>query len=135
MEKKKTRRVKKDVNFKTGIVTFDIIELKKTIAIDPTKLPVTIQNILPVFAIGHKVGDSYANITDPTKIYDRIIRVQKSLMDNKWNLPQETGDRVTVASIIENYAVLPKNEQASAKKFLILSGVPKEKLDAVTKKK
>ena len=118
VEKKRPKKLSKDLASKPGKVIITV-EGGKAGAREysPDDLPDKIQDLLPAFAVGHKLGDSAAGRSG----VDAEAAIQKTwdgMMKGEWTVRVPAAPKISVTEIAANMAKLSPAEQKTAKALL-----------------
>ena len=114
----KTKKLTKDLTTRPGSVIITVEGGEKgAMTFDPSKLPEKVQEMLPAFAIGHKLGDSGAGRSGKDA-EAAIQKVWEGLMKGDWSVRAPAAPKVSLAEIAANFSKLSPAEQKAAKVLL-----------------
>ena len=119
----KIKKLSKDFVTKPGCVVITVEGGEKgAMTFDPKKLPTSVQERLPAFAVGHKEGDAAAGRSGKDA-EAAIMKVWEGLMKGDWSVRAPAAPKISVAEVAANFSNLAPKEQDVAKKLLASLGI------------
>jgi len=125
-EKKKRVMTKKIEN---GILEITIVGVKKPIVADPKKLPENVQEMLPVIALSHILGDAAAG-KRATEAFEKIKDKWEAMLAGNMTVRRAKAPTIKHSEIIQNYLALAPKDKKNALPLLVALGVTEEDIKA-----
>jgi len=120
---KKNRKLLKEVNYETGVITIEAVGGSKGVMTFPfADLPETMQAKLGPFGASHKLGDAASSVKG-VEAENAILRVWEGMKKNEWSTRSPSTPKIPLADIAANYKNLDPKQQKIAKQTLELMGI------------
>lgn len=112
-----------------GVLEITVVGVKKPIVADPKSLPKNVQELLPVIALSHILGDAAAGKRG-TEAYGRIKEKWGAMLDGNMTVRRAKAPTIKHSEIIQNYLALSPKDKKNALPLLISLGVTEEDIKA-----
>lgn len=120
---KKNRKLKKDVNYETGIITIEAIGGKKgPVTYNFNDLPAEMQKKLGPFGMSHKLGDAASSVKG-VEAEESIARVWEGMKKNEWSTRGPATPKIAISEIVSNLDAMTPAMQKKAKEALAALGI------------
>jgi len=121
-KKKKKKVLTKDFKKVPGALVLTVVGVDGEMVFDPKELPENVQEQLPAFALGHKLGDAASGKSEQ-EAADAINKVWEGMMAGDWTVRAPAAKKISIKSITENLGNLDADAQEAAKAALAALGI------------
>ncbi len=121
-KRKKKKVLTKDFKKVPGSLVLTVVGVEGEMTFNPADLPQEVQEQLPAFALGHKLGDAASGKCEQ-EAADAINKVWEGMMAGDWTVRAPAAKKISIKSITENLGNLDADAQEAAKAALAALGI------------